>query len=122
MADIEMIAAMKAAPVHDRGAKRDFIDIHAICTQPGWSVGRFIEHAARLLPFQPEQVGRALTYYVDAEEDPMPAGCAVSWEKAGAVIAGPRIANAHRSITPPGLRGQSSAARRTRASGAVESV
>ena len=84
VADIEIIAAMKAAAVHDRGAKRDFIDIHTICKQPGWSVGRFIEHAARLLPFQPEQVGRALTYFVDAERDPMPAGCAVSWEKAKA--------------------------------------
>jgi hypothetical protein len=81
VADIEIIAAMKAAAVHDRGAKRDFIDIDAICAQPGWSVGRFIEDAARLLPFEPEQVGRALTYFVDAERDPMPAGCAVSWEK-----------------------------------------
>jgi hypothetical protein len=84
VADIEVIAAMKAAAVHDRGAKRDFIDIHAICAQPGWSVGRFIEHAARMLPLQPEQVARALTYYVDAEHDPMPAGCTVLWQKAKA--------------------------------------
>jgi hypothetical protein len=81
VADMEIIAAMKAAAVHDRGAKRDFIDIHAICTQPGWSVARFIEHAARMLPFAPEQVARALTYYADAESDPMPAGCTISWQK-----------------------------------------
>ena len=81
VADLEIIAAMKAAAVHDRGAKRDFIDIHAICTQSGWSVGRFIEHASRLLPLQSEQVARALTYFVDAEHDPVPAGCTVAWQK-----------------------------------------
>jgi hypothetical protein len=34
--------------------------------------------------FQPAQVGRALTYFVDAERDPIPAGCVVDWEKAKA--------------------------------------
>jgi hypothetical protein len=29
----------------------------------------------------PEQVARALAYFVDAEKDPMPAGYAVTWEK-----------------------------------------
>ena len=78
---------MKTAAVHDRGMKRDFIDVHAICSQTGWSVGRFIEHAARLLPLQPEQVVRALGYYVDAEKDPMPPGCSVPWEKVKADLA-----------------------------------
>ncbi len=71
---------MKAAAVHDRGAKRDFIDIYAICTQPGWSVSRFIDQAVRHLPLEPEQVGRALTYFADAEREPLPAGCKVPWE------------------------------------------
>ncbi len=87
VADIGIIAAMKAAAVHDRGAKRDFIDIHAICVQPGWSVERFIEHAASLLPLDPEQVARALTYFVDAEREPMPAGCAITWGKVKAELA-----------------------------------
>ncbi len=47
----------------------------------GWSVGRFIEHAARMLPLQPEQVARSLLYFVDAEKEPMPKGCKASWEK-----------------------------------------
>ena len=81
VADIGIIAAMKAAAVHDRGAKRDFIDIHAICALPGWSVARFIGHAAQMLPLEPEQIARALGYTVDAERAPMPAGCAVSWER-----------------------------------------
>lgn len=81
IADIEVMAAMKAAAVHDRGSKRDFIDIHAICGLPGWSVGRFIEHATKKLPLQPEQMRLALTYFADAEKEPMPAGYSVSWEK-----------------------------------------
>jgi hypothetical protein len=81
LADLEIMAAMKAAAVHDRGAKRDFIDIHAITSHPGWSVGRFIEHAVQVLPFQPEQVTRALTYFADADKDVMPDGCKVSWKK-----------------------------------------
>jgi hypothetical protein len=81
VADIATIAAMKAAALHDRGAKRDVIDIHAICSQSDWSVERFIKHAAHLLPLLPEQVARALTYFVDAEKDPMPAGYAVVWKK-----------------------------------------
>jgi hypothetical protein len=81
LADMGILAAMKAAAVHDRGARRDFIDIHAISCEPGWSVGKFIEHAARMLPLQPEQVARALLYHADAEREPMPKGCKVSWEK-----------------------------------------
>ena len=81
LADIRILAAMKAAALHDRGAKRDFIDIHAISSQPGWSVGKFIEHAAEMLPLLPEQVARALTYFVDAEKEPMPKGCKVTWGK-----------------------------------------
>ncbi len=81
LADLDLMAAMKAAAVHDRGAKRDFVDIHAICSQPGWSVGRFIEHAAKVLPLAPEQVARALTYFVDADREPMPAGVTAASDK-----------------------------------------
>jgi hypothetical protein len=79
IADVGLLAAMKAAALHDRGARRDFIDIHAIAALPGWSVAHFIEHAAKQLPLAPEQVARALTYFVDAEKEPMPRGCKVSW-------------------------------------------
>jgi hypothetical protein len=81
LADLEVMAAMKAAAAHDRGSKRDLIDIHAISSQPGWSVSRFISHAAQLLPLQPEQVARSLIYFADADKEPMPAGCKVSWAK-----------------------------------------
>jgi hypothetical protein len=81
VADIETLALMKSAALHDRGTKRDFIDVHAICSRAGWSMARFIELAVSRLPFQPLQVRRAMTYFVDAEREPMPAGCFVPWPK-----------------------------------------
>jgi hypothetical protein len=79
VADVETLAVMKAAAVHDRGTKRDFIDIHAICRMPGWSVERFINLATTRLPLQPVQMKLALTYFVDAERDAMPRGCTTPW-------------------------------------------
>jgi hypothetical protein len=79
VADMEILAAMKAAVIHDRGARRDFIDIHGISQVPGWSVGRFIEHGAAQLPLTTRQLAMAVTYFDDAEKDPMPRGCKVSW-------------------------------------------
>jgi len=71
---------MKAGAVYNRGTKRDFIDIHAICSLPGWSVTRFIEHATSALPLSPALVVRALTFFDDADKQPMPRGCAVHWD------------------------------------------
>jgi hypothetical protein len=79
VADIGVLAAMKAGVVHDRGSRRDLIDVHAISTLPGWTVGRFIEHGVRHLPLEAEQIARALSYFADAEREPMPRGCKISW-------------------------------------------
>jgi len=57
VADMELIAAMKAAAVRDRGFARDFMDIHAISAQPEWSVGRFIEHGSNKLSLEPPPGG-----------------------------------------------------------------
>lgn len=81
VADFALQAAMKAAALHDRGARRDFIDIHAIASSPRWSLARFIENGARHLPLAPEQITRALLYFVDADREPMPRGCAVPWDQ-----------------------------------------
>jgi hypothetical protein len=81
VADLEHLAAMKAAVVHDRGAKRDHIDVHAICRASDWSMSRFIENACKRLPLQPRQLALALTFFEDAEKEPMPEGCAVPWSK-----------------------------------------
>jgi hypothetical protein len=79
LADVETLAVMKAAALHDRGTRRDFVDIHAICRMPGWSVERFITLATARLPLQPIQMKLALTYFVDAERDAMPRGCTTPW-------------------------------------------
>ena len=86
VAGLELLAAMKAAVVHDRGAKRDHIDVHAICRAPGWSMSRFIENACERLPLQPRQLALALTFFGDAEKDPMPEGCAVQWAEVKAEL------------------------------------
>ncbi|MDX2019651.1 MAG: nucleotidyl transferase AbiEii/AbiGii toxin family protein [Deltaproteobacteria bacterium] len=79
VAKLEMLAVMKAAAVHDRGTKRDLIDVLEISKSPGWSLGRFIDHAAKNLPLAPSQVALALTYFMDAERDPSPEGYERSW-------------------------------------------
>lgn len=79
VADLETLALMKAAAVHDRGTQRDFIDIHAICATPGWSVGRFIELAVARLPFVPVQIKLALTYFADADRRLLPIEYGVPW-------------------------------------------
>jgi hypothetical protein len=83
---VELLAAMKAAAAHDRGARRDLVDVHAISRLPGWSVGRFVEHGARLLPLDERQIARALTYFVDADRQPMPRGCTVTWDNVKAEL------------------------------------
>jgi len=81
IADLALIAAMKAAALHDRGAKRDFVDVHALCRSGGWSVERFIQHAATVLPLTPKQVAMSMCYFADAEHQPMPQGCMFGWEQ-----------------------------------------
>ncbi|HVV52520.1 MAG TPA: nucleotidyl transferase AbiEii/AbiGii toxin family protein [Polyangia bacterium] len=81
VADISLLAAMKTAALHDRGARRDFIDVHAISSLPGWRIPRLIERVRRQLPLQGRQIALALTYFVDAEKESMPRGCKVSWEQ-----------------------------------------
>jgi hypothetical protein len=79
VATIDLIAVMKAGAVINRGSKRDFIDVYAICKQPDWSVRRFIDLATVNLPIPAQETARALGYFVDAERDPMPDRCAFSW-------------------------------------------
>jgi hypothetical protein len=80
IADLPTLATMKAAALHDRGTRRDFVDVHAICALREWSVERFIKHGSASLPLKPEQIARALVYFADAEKEPMPAGCTTPWK------------------------------------------
>lgn len=67
IADVAMAAAMKAGAVYQRGTKREFIDVHALSGLPGWSIGRFIEHATSTPPLSAAELTRALTYFVDVQ-------------------------------------------------------
>jgi hypothetical protein len=81
VADVGLLAAMKIGALHDRGTRRDFIDVHAISKLPGWSVGRIIEHARRHFPLPARQMVLALGYFKDAERQPMPRGCTFTWQE-----------------------------------------
>ena len=81
VADLETLALMKASALQHRGAKRDFIDIHALCKAPGWSMERFIDLATTRLPLKPVQMKLALTYHADADRDPMPPGYKIPWDR-----------------------------------------
>lgn len=81
VADMDTLALMKAAAVHDRGARRDFADIHAICALPGWSVARFIDLATSRLPLAPVQMKLALTYFSDADKRAASLSYKVPWER-----------------------------------------
>jgi hypothetical protein len=79
IASIELIAVMKAGAIINRGTKRDFVDAYAICTHPGWSISKFIDLATQKLPIQAAELARALTYFADAERDPLPERCKFTW-------------------------------------------
>lgn len=77
---------MKAGAIYNRGTKRDLIDAEAICSLPGWSMRRFLDHASRSFPLKSELLARAFTYFDDAERQPMPLGCTADWEQVKANI------------------------------------
>ena len=56
IADLDILAAMKAAVLHDRGARRDFIDVHAIPIPDGAPlpdvVVASIAHVLAVLPLE----------------------------------------------------------------------
>lgn len=68
------IAAMKIVAISQRGRKRDFVDLYWYCTQHE-SLGEVVRHAVKQYPGQERNISyilKSLTYFVDAEKDPMP--------------------------------------------------
>jgi predicted nucleotidyltransferase component of viral defense system len=87
VASLEDLAAMKLLAVAQRGAKKDFLDIHAL-GQHGLSLGEMLALFRR--KFAVEDVSRvlySLCYFEDADPDPMPTmHTAVTWDRAKADI------------------------------------
>lgn len=79
VATIEHIAAMKAGALIGRNEKRDYVDVYAICSSPGWSVRRFVANAKRHLGIAPEMILRAMGYFADVEESDMPKRSRYTW-------------------------------------------
>jgi hypothetical protein len=73
VADSRDIACMKVSAIAGRGAKRDFIDLHASSTQHGLPriLDWFREKYARA-NYSRVHILKSLTYFDEAEQDPMP--------------------------------------------------
>lgn len=90
LADTLDIGLMKLAAIGQRGAKKDFIDLYAICRQ--------VYPLAELLRLAPRKFGsrfehmhylKSLTYFDDAEAEPDPAGWGGGrWEQVKAFFRG----------------------------------
>jgi hypothetical protein len=83
VASLRDIAAMKVSALVGRGARKDFVDVHAGCGRIGLPgvlaacEARFPDHDDFVM-----QALRALVYFEDAEKEPMPRLLRpVSWER-----------------------------------------
>lgn len=73
VASVDDIAAMKITAIVSRGRKRDFVDLFAVCRRAG--LGRVLSLAKAKYPDHKDllvNASYALTYFDDAEKDPMP--------------------------------------------------
>lgn len=75
VASVPDLITMKLAALADRGAARDFWDLHELLTNEGISLPGALELFGRRFPKQDiGHVVRALVYFADAEAAPLPAG------------------------------------------------
>jgi len=83
VASLQDIGAMKLAAICQRSVKRDYVDLHAILTMGGVSMGALV--SAWNHKFPGKDVGfalRALTYFADVEKARMPEMLSkTTWEK-----------------------------------------
>lgn len=83
VADARDIACMKITTLMSRGKKRDFIDVCAASRDYGLKqLIRLFEEKYARTRYNPEHVLKSLTYFEDAEWDPMPEILIpISWEE-----------------------------------------
>lgn len=83
------IAAMKLNAISQRGTRRDFIDLYVI-VQAGLSLSEVLGHYRHKyagLDLNLLHLAKSLTYFVDAEADPMPEMLVdLSWEEVKAFL------------------------------------
>jgi predicted nucleotidyltransferase component of viral defense system len=83
VADERDIAAMKLAAIAGRGSKRDFVDVYFLLKK--YSLAQlfsFFTEKFKEIPYSRLHLLKSLTYFKDAEDEPMPELTAtVSWEE-----------------------------------------
>ena len=73
IADPRDISAMKLSALASRGAKRDFVDIYVLSRHYGLKeLIDFFHHKFAKITFSRIHLLKSLTYFADAEKDPMP--------------------------------------------------
>ncbi|HEY2383014.1 MAG TPA: nucleotidyl transferase AbiEii/AbiGii toxin family protein [Terriglobia bacterium] len=73
VADPRDIAAMKLTAIASRGTKRDFVDLYVLSQQYGLDeILRLLERKFSPASFSDIHLKKSLTYFADAEKDPMP--------------------------------------------------
>ncbi len=84
VADVSDIAAMKLAAIAGRGSRKDFVDLFFICRQcfPLKEAILFLQAKFPAHQYDLYHILRSLTYFSDAEAEPMPVMRApVAWEE-----------------------------------------
>ncbi len=89
IASLDDLACMKLSAIVDRGSRKDFVDIFALCREHRPLPDLLALYAKRFATADPGHVMVALSYFVDAEQGPMPRMLwDVEWEAMKASIIG----------------------------------
>jgi Nucleotidyl transferase AbiEii toxin, Type IV TA system len=72
IASLDDLACMKLSAVVDRGSRKDFVDIFALCREHRPLPELLALYARRFATADPGHVMVALSYFADAEQAPMP--------------------------------------------------
>jgi predicted nucleotidyltransferase component of viral defense system len=83
VASLEDIGSMKLAAICQRAVKRDYVDLHAILTAGGVSIGALVRAWNRKYPGKDVSFAlRALGYFADVDKARMPEMLSkTTWEK-----------------------------------------
>ncbi len=73
VADARDIACMKISAISSRGTKRDFVDLYMVAQQYNLcELFTLFKHKFSLTPYNTVHILKSLTYFIDAESEPMP--------------------------------------------------
>ena len=73
VADARDIACMKISAISSRGTKRDFVDLYMVAQQYNLSeLFKMFQRKFSLVPYNNVHILKSLTYFIDAESEPMP--------------------------------------------------